>query len=273
MIDCAGDWIRDRRERKTMENVQDEEGPLSLGMQAFKEETGEEEKGVRAWYKRVKKDMKKKSADRKLRKVDFYGQVSSAGIFNMVPKPGKGWAVDYATTPPTLIYPEKDLEEKSAEQIAGVTMHEAGHRDISFIDKFFFKKHSRRFLLNAIEDPRVNNWVMQKVPGSRKCMDELYQDIFPGEGEDGKKDISKTMLHTQFGLGLIHHWYHGEDHPKITDRRVLDALAQTREDVVEAYNTLPGTVRISRYDEDRLLLESPMTGRKLIPIPSVGQKT
>ncbi|MDD5437092.1 MAG: AAA family ATPase, partial [Candidatus Omnitrophica bacterium] len=237
--------------------------------QYFKEDAkgGEENLG---WFEKMKRSIKKEGVNRRLKKVEFMSQFYS-GDFNMSVKPGAGWAVNYDTQQPTLIYPEEDLIDKSAEYIAGATMHEACHRDITWVDEFFFSKESRRFLLNAVEDPRVNNWGMLKVPGSRKYFDALYKEAYPVD-KKGFTGAVASMPHIQFGLGLIHHWYYGKEHPAIKDKAVLDALEKTRDAAVEAYNTLAGAASITRYDEKRILVDSPGLGKKIMELPAVGSK-
>jgi hypothetical protein len=168
-----------------------------------------------------------------------------------------------------LVYPEDALRTKSAEYVAGATMHEASHRDASWVDHFMCETDSRRLPLNAIEDPRVNNWMMAKVPSLKRYLDALCHDLYAA-GEGGSFERAAAMPHIQFSLGVIHYWYLGREHPGIKNTRVLEALKETREAVVEAYNASPGTVAVTRYDEFRLVVSSPQAGRRIVNLPEVG---
>lgn len=160
--------------------------------------------------------------------------------FNLKIAPGREWAYDFETNTVTLPYHEV-LSNPEIILIAS-SIHEAGHRQISrVIDKTVFEKESKRALWNAIEDPRVNNWMMKEYMGVKQSfMKPLYEDIFPTDPRDRRwQNFEYQLPHMQFLLGVIYYWAHGEEHPLIKDPKVLEALAKTREDVQAIYNILP----------------------------------
>ena len=72
-----------------------------------------------------------------------------------------------------IIVSGPDLDEKGAEFCAGVLSHEIGHYYISRYLWFsvpFPSPPILRFLLNAIEDPRVNTWIKRRYPGCAPWM-------------------------------------------------------------------------------------------------------
>ena len=71
------------------------------------------------------------------------------------------------------------MRTKSEEYNLGVTVHEIGHERISrvkFISKEQWNKRGFQFLLNAIEDPRVNNYMASLFEGPRQWLNEVYNE-------------------------------------------------------------------------------------------------
>jgi hypothetical protein len=160
--------------------------------------------------------------------------------FNLKVEPGDAWA--YWLETKTLTMPMNEVMETDPDQCIALAIHEAGHCRITEVtDKSFYKQESKRLLLNAVEDPRVNNWMMKEYDGVKKhFMAPLYEKIFPREAESPfLRNFEANLPHVQFIYGLIHHWAHGEEHPSIQDEQVMDALIQTRPFAEEAFNTLP----------------------------------
>lgn len=177
--------------------------------------------------------------ERKVRLVTAITR-SLGGDFNLKVEPGKRWA--FGTETKTLFIPMKDVLETNQEQCVAIAIHEAGHCRISEItDSDFCKQESKRLLVNAVEDPRVNNWMMKEYDGVKKhFMVPLYDKIFPRDAESPLlRNFESNLPHIQFIGGLIHHWAHGEEHPRIQDQQIVDALIQTRSSVEEAFKTLP----------------------------------
>ncbi|MFH0790037.1 MAG: hypothetical protein V2A64_00220, partial [Candidatus Omnitrophota bacterium] len=232
---------------------------------------GEKEEDV-GWFKAIKKKIKDKEANRILQRIDAVTKIYSRD-FNLKIKPYKGnlWAISYETDPPTVLFPEKDLSTKSADEIVGSAIHEGVHRDITWgVPGVFAKKESTRLLLNGIEDPRVNNWAMEKMAGSRKYMDVMYKNNFPEFPEEKFQD-DKVLPHVQYVLGIIHYWFYGKEHPAIKNKDVLDALTKTRKEVEEIYNIHAGKVTFSLKDRDTIVVNSINYGKKMYSLPRPGQ--
>lgn len=222
-------------------------------------------------FGRLNRWQKLTKLNRIMRKIEltskFYG-----GDFNVKFQAGPAWAITYDTDPPTIIFPEKDLMEKSWQCNLFASMHEGGHRDITWIDPYFHQSEATRFLFNAVEDPRVNNWVMSKFKGTAPYLDAFYKENFP---IDQKEPFNDTLVppNIQYGLGLIHYWFYGEEHPGIKNRHVLDVLKRTREDAINAYNMLPGTIKVTREPGDKLSVTSATYEKMVINLPRIGQIT
>ena len=107
------------------------------------------------------------------------GRVVS-GDRNLIFAPGEGWAFNFETN--TITYPVTELLTRSIESLIGTSIHEGSHRDLSRINPEepvimdFFREDAKRVLLNAFEDPRVNNWANRKFAGAGHYMKVLYNE-------------------------------------------------------------------------------------------------
>lgn len=84
---------------------------------------------------------------------------------------GAGWAWDPVRR--VILVPGPELEVRGPEYCAGILAHEASHYYISRYVWFtvpFPSVSIQRFLLNAIEDPRVNTWIKRRYPGAAAWM-------------------------------------------------------------------------------------------------------
>lgn len=169
---------------------------------------------------------------------------SMGGDFALKIAAGRQWAYDFETN--TITYPIEELLRDEVEISVAKAIHEGGHREISrVIDKeFFFGTQSHRLLYNGLEDPRVNNWEMQKYLGVEKnFMVPLYKKIWPKVPEGRVYDDLEVLPHLQFIYGLLYHWANNKENPAIRNPKVLEALAKTREAAQEVYQTLPSEGR------------------------------
>lgn len=245
--------------------------PGSSNKKIIKMEKGAEKGGLDDlnWLEKAQRWQKLRKVNSVIRKIEitskFYG-----GDFNVKFKAGPAWAITYDTDPPTIIFPQNELMEKSWRYNVASAMHEGGHRDITWIDPYFYQSEAVRFLFNAVEDPRVNNWATCKFKGTKPYFNELYKEAFPIDQKEPFDD-SVVLPNIQYGLGLIHHWFYGEEHPAIKNPHVLNALKKTRNDAIEAYNMLPGTIRVTREPGDKLSISSAIYEKMEVNLPRIGQ--
>ncbi len=81
--------------------------------------------------------------------------------------PSNVWAWDPIRR--VILVSRNDLQSKGSEYCAGVLAHEVSHYYISrylWFSVAFPSFKILRFLLNAIEDPRVNTWIRRRYPGT-----------------------------------------------------------------------------------------------------------
>ena len=165
---------------------------------------------------------------------------SVGGDFEMRIAAGKKWAYNFENN--TVTVPMQMLLADEENISVAKAIHEGGHREISrVIDKeFTFGTESHRLLYNGLEDPRVNNWEMQRYPGVKDhFMVPLYEEMWPLVSEGESYDDKNILPHVQFIYGLIYRWANGEESPSITNQRVLDALEETREYAQQIYGLMP----------------------------------
>lgn len=205
-------------------------------------------------------------------------------------EPGTNWS--YIFEKNTITYPIMDLISKNYDYVVGVSLHEGGHRDISRVDikenvfKEMFEKESTRLLLNGFEDPRTNNWVMKKLPGSPTYFGALYDEEFPldldkatpfsgyrkslVDQEDGKKMI---LPHMQYVLSVIDYWRHMDEYakgrvsPYMSDEKVKEVFDKTIEHFKDIFETLPEKIFASEKEKyEKALLAAKKVQEKILPL-------
>lgn len=137
-----------------------------------------------------------------------------------------------------------DVRERGLDYCFGAIAHEGAHRKISridFIPKKIWQEMGFSFLMNAVEDPRVNNWVSGKYDGARDWLERVYAENLPTEDRIDKKAKEKlgyVPKHIQFGLEVIRYWHAGKFSEKLLTE-VREALDKTIKYAELAYQTLP----------------------------------
>ncbi len=126
-------------------------------------------------------------------------------------EPGAGWHWDFAEN--KIRIDPKDLAEKPMEYLRFVISHEGGHRRISRTEDIppeVWRQPGFSFMMNAIEDPRTNNFVAEVYPRFAEQMDLAYQMDLDFEGKaKGKahEDLGYTPRFIQAGFEYIKQWY------------------------------------------------------------------
>jgi len=126
-------------------------------------------------------------------------------------KPGAGWHWNFKEN--HIKIDPKDLLEKPLDYLRFVISHEGGHRRISrteFIPEEVWKQPGFSFMMNAIEDPRDNNFVAEAYPKFREQMNVAY--TLDTQFEQEAKNAAETKLGTvprflQAGHEYIKQWF------------------------------------------------------------------
>lgn len=126
-------------------------------------------------------------------------------------KPGKGWHWDFKDNI-VRVDPE-DLLNRPIEYSCYVMAHEAGHRRVSrthFIPQETWNMPGFSFLMNAIEDPRENNFVADNYPMFAKRLQVAFDedwDIEQKTKEIAQERISKCPRFMEAGYEYIRLWF------------------------------------------------------------------
>lgn len=139
-------------------------------------------------------------------------------------EPGAGWHWDFAEN--KIRIDPKDLIEKPMDYLRFVISHEGGHRRISRTEDIpaeVWKQPGFSFMMNAIEDPRTNNFVAETYPRFAGQMAVAYQEDLDFEGKakgKAKAELGYTPRFIQAGFEYIKQWYRetqGEDFGTLTE--------------------------------------------------------
>lgn len=126
-------------------------------------------------------------------------------------QPGEGWYWNFEKN--VIRIDPKDLLEKPMDYLRFVISHEGGHRRISrtdFIPLAQWNEPGFAFMMNAIEDPRDNNFVAESYPKFREQMALAYHEDIDFEAKAkaaaGKK-LGYQPRFMQAGFEYIKQWF------------------------------------------------------------------
>ncbi|MDO8584088.1 MAG: hypothetical protein Q7R83_02825 [bacterium] len=126
-------------------------------------------------------------------------------------EPGQGWHWDFEHN--VIRVDPKDLLEKPMDYLRFVICHEGGHRRISrteFIPLEVWQQPGFSFLMNAIEDPRDNNFVAEAYPRFREQMKLAYEHDLDFEAKAKDEAVKKLGCQPRFmqaGFEYIRLWF------------------------------------------------------------------
>lgn len=126
-------------------------------------------------------------------------------------EPGGGWHWDFKEN--KIRIDPRDLLEKPMDYLRFVTAHEGGHRRISraeFIAPEEWNQPGFSFMMNAIEDPRDNNFVAESYPKFNEQMSMAYQQDLDFEAKAKDKAREKLGYQPRFmqaGFEYIKQWF------------------------------------------------------------------
>ncbi len=175
--------------------------------------------------------------------------------------PGDLWAYFPGTNEVT--YPFEDLLTHSEDEIVGLTDHEGGHRDITVLDmkqplvKKYFSDPMKHFLRNGLEDPRVNNWDMKRLPGSKQYLHSVYDRYLPedlqakptteepdltSQAGDGGTAFSPEALqypHVEFLMAANYWWRYGKRPPKFVNKSAEAVFDKALPEIQRIFTNYP----------------------------------
>lgn len=125
--------------------------------------------------------------------------------------PGAGWRWDFDQN--VVRVDPKDLLEKPMDYLRFVISHEGGHRRISRTDHIpleTWKQPGFPFMMNSIEDPRINNFVAEAYPLFGKQMATAYASDMDEERKAKEESKEKMGFRPRFmlaGFEYIKQWF------------------------------------------------------------------
>lgn len=121
-----------------------------------------------------------------------------------------------------------DLVHQHPDDLRGLACHEAAHaavtRYLSLVPPAMLAEPGMAALLNALEDCRIETWIMHRLPGARAWVQQYNDRLFPADGAG----LADKPYFVQFCCGAIHDWWHGAL-PETLAPAVVEALTQTAE--------------------------------------------
>lgn len=172
--------------------------------------------------------------------------------------PDQGWHWDFEKN--VVRADPDDLLHKPIEFLRFVMSHEAGHRRISrvfgVVPDEVWKLPGFAFLMNAIEDPRDNNFVADNVPHFKNEMEFAYgaeSDEAKFETEMKEKAntrFGKSPRFMQAGFEYIKLWYkvvNGED-ATVSEglpQDVREIVLKTLDAAMRSWNTYPSLQEVN----------------------------
>lgn len=125
--------------------------------------------------------------------------------------PGEGWYWNFVEN--NVRVDPKDLLEKPLDWCRQTMAHEGGHRRVSrtdFIPKDVWAQPGFSSMTNAIEDPRMENFVSEAYPPYRKLQKTAYEHDLESEKrmkERADERLGKQPRFMQAGFEYIKQWF------------------------------------------------------------------
>ncbi len=153
-------------------------------------------------------------------------------------EPGKGWHWDFQEN--IIRIDPKDLLEKPMDYLRFVISHEGGHRRISrteFIPVETWRKPSFSFMMNAIEDPRDNNFVAENYPKFREQMQLAYEmnlDLENKFRDKAQEKLGHQPRFMQAGFEYIKQWFLDQEDAYQISEDLPDEVKQVVRDTIQS---------------------------------------
>lgn len=172
--------------------------------------------------------------------------------------PGAGWHWDFKNN--VIRIDPRDLLEKPMEYLHFVIAHEGGHRRVSrvdFIPNEVWQQPGFSFMMNAIEDPRMNNFVADKYPKFREDMKVAYELMAQIEEEMKQKARGELGFQPRFkqaGFEYIRQWFRETQGKKFELSKdlpedVLSVVKQTLPSAQYSWSVYPSPEQADKSEE------------------------
>ena len=174
-------------------------------------------------------------------------------------EPGQGWHWDFQAN--KIAIDPKDLVERPLEELRFIVSHEGAHRRISRMDVIPLEQWQQpgfSFMMNAIEDPRVNSFVVDSYPRFRTSMEQTYDsemDFEKTAKEQGKLKLGTVPRFATAGFEYIKQWYRksqGKDIQLSEDLPddVAEIVQKTLASAEDSWLRYPSKAEVDKDGED-----------------------
>jgi cobalamin biosynthesis protein CobT len=187
-------------------------------------------------------------------------------------EPGKGWHWDFQKN--IIRIDPKDLLDKPMDYLRFVISHEGGHRRISrteFIPAETWRQPGFSFMMNAIEDPRDNNFVAENYPKFREQMQLAYEMNLDMENkfkEKAQEKLGHQPRFMQAGFEYIKQWFLDQEDGYEISEDLPDEVKQVVRDTIQAardsWTTYPSRGGADGKESEKAADGRTVTGEELI---------
>jgi len=155
---------------------------------------------------------------------------------------------------------EARLHAESRNFLRGLVLHELAHAVLTRVHRHATSAFSRRifFALNALEDTRIENWLLERFPGSRPWIEEyngkFLRNTVPEMQEMLDLRSNLPPLH-ELIASLMARWWHGQGNISIPDRCVplLEQVWPSFQQHAQTHpESLPSDEVQERYDRSEV---------------------
>jgi cobalamin biosynthesis protein CobT len=155
----------------------------------------------------------------------------------------------------------KDLLEKPMDYLRFVICHEGGHRRVSrtdFIPKEVWNQTGFPFLMNAIEDPRMNNFVADAYSAFEKYMEFAYEHDFELAEKsriEAKGKLGYVPQHLQAGWEYIRLWFYDRKNEPVEiaphlPEDVKEVIKNTLAEAKDSWWTYPSKQQADKNEKE-----------------------
>jgi len=194
--------------------------------------------------------------------------VSWDSSLKITQSPSWSWRWAFSPDINTIFYDLEDVKTKGEDFWVWVSLHEGGHRKITLHKALLqwpqkelftkiFNSYGFSFLLNGVEDPRVNNYIISRYFEWGKKLRESYLHSFDNSTEKLKKIMKELFWFENYNKsksfafiwGIIQNWYYWDiEEGKVWDTEVFILLNKNK----EHFNLIKNSFSATNNEEEQI---------------------
>jgi hypothetical protein len=177
---------------------------------------------------------------------------------------GEFWAFNWKTNVITL--PLQELRTCPKEEICWIILHEAAHAALTRLHHILPQEVMRReevhMLLNAVEDVRIENWLVRRFPGSKPWKD-VSDAISVESGPSSPQEVAAEPPAWAFLRGLIH-FGNTAELPQNICKAAKEALEEVLPPLQLAFDCVPPAAAVGAVSVEALYNSHPVSRSYLL---------